>query len=59
MTIFGIPVVESDTVPADELWVVVGSGVERQDGTLERDGEVWKVTNIGDPYAVDSRDIKP
>lgn len=50
MKIFGIPVVEDDSLPDDEIHLVAGVPVVRQDGTIEWDGKRWVLKNIGEPY---------
>ena len=51
LTIWGIPVVEDDTLPANESRLVVGRVVTRQDGAAEWDGvRHWVVRSIGEPY---------
>lgn len=49
-TIWGLPVVIDDTVPPDEIRLIAGRGVIRQDGILEWEGDHWIIRNIGEPY---------
>lgn len=48
--LWGIPVIESDQSAPDELWLVTGRGVIRQDARLEWDGDCLVLRAIGEPY---------
>jgi hypothetical protein len=50
LTIWGLPVVVKHDLTDNEIVLLAGGGVVRQDGVLEWKDGVLVVKNIGEPY---------